>query len=86
MVKRRGGKNAFDRREKPGILRQRQAAHQYRAWVDFLMRRFYRKLGKEIHRLKVILSHKSEQKANYFTDNYASGDDSLVNMYPLGYN
>ena len=66
MVKRRGGQNFFDRRKKFSILRQRQAAHQYRAWVDFLMRRLDGELGKEIHRAKFIVSQKSEQKANIF--------------------
>ena len=52
MVQRRRSKNTFYSRKELGILLERKTSHQYRAWVDLLMRRFRRKLGKEIHRPK----------------------------------
>jgi hypothetical protein len=64
MVKRRGGENAFERPKKLGILLECKAAHQYRARVDFLVRRLCGKLGKEIHRAEIILSQKANKKRN----------------------
>jgi hypothetical protein len=66
MVKRGGGENVFHRRKKFGVLLKRQASHQDRARVDFLMSGLCGELGKEIHRWKSILSQKSEQKAKLF--------------------
>jgi hypothetical protein len=66
MVKRGGGENVFHRRKKFGVLLERQASHQDRARVDFLMSGLCGELGKEIHRWKSILSQKSEQKAKLF--------------------
>jgi hypothetical protein len=65
-MERGGGEDVLDRRKKLGVLGQGQAAHQHRAGVDFLVRGLYRKLGKEIHDSKMILSQKSEQKAKLF--------------------
>jgi hypothetical protein len=86
MMKRRGVKNAFDCREKLGILFEREAAHQYRGWVDLLMGRFCRKLRKEIHRPKIILSQKGEQKAKLFDNPHPREMESFDGVYPMGYN